>query len=170
MQFDAAAFPENLRRARRARRLTVRALGAQVGVSGAAISKYEMGKSYPGSRVLVNLARALNVGVECLMCSEVCIAAPPPRVKPPTTRMGRARRWGALWKAKAREWRGAARFATEAHRRAVRRSAAHYARANALEVALRALVTAVDGAMTTNADEVSAAMRVAYALLSTEET
>lgn len=167
---SAAAFPENLRRARLARRLTVRALGAQVGVSGAAISKYEMGKSYPGSRVLMNLARALNVGVDCLMCHEVCIAAPPPRQKPPTTRMGRARRWAALWKAKAREWRGAARFAIEAHRRAVRLAAARYARANALEIALRALVVAVDGAMTTNADEVSAAMRAAYALLSTEET
>lgn len=166
---NAAAFPENLRRARLARRLTVRALGAQVGVSGAAISKYEMGKSYPGSRVLVNLAHALNVGVDCLMCNEVCITAPPPRVKSPTTRMARARRWAMLWKAKAREWRGAARFAVEGHRRAVHRSAAHYARANALEMALRALVTAVDGAMTTNADAVGAAVARARALLEGEE-
>ena len=162
---DYAAFPENLRRARTARRLTVRALGAQVGITGAAISKYETGKSYPSSSVLVHLARALNVGVECLMCSEVCIAAPPPRTKPPTTRLGRARRWGALWKAKAREWRGAARFATEGHRRAVHRSSAHYARAAALESALRALVVAVDGAMTTNAAAVGRAVSAARAAL-----
>jgi transcriptional regulator with XRE-family HTH domain len=162
---NAPAFPENLRRARRARRLSVRALGARVGVSGAAISKYEMGKSYPSSSVLVGLAHALDVGVECLMCTEVCIAAPPPRVKPPTSRLGRARRWATLWKAKARAWRGAARFANEAHRRAVHRSAAHYARADALEAALRALVGAVDDAMTTNAHTVEAAVRAARAVL-----
>jgi transcriptional regulator with XRE-family HTH domain len=158
-------FPENLRRARKARRLSVHALGAQVGITGQAISKYETGKSYPSSSTLVHLARALGVGVECLMCAEVCIAAPPPRVKPPTSRLGRARRWAALWKAKAREWRGAARFANEAHRRAVHRSAAHYARAAALEAALRALVGAVDDAMTTNADAVERAVRAARALL-----
>jgi transcriptional regulator with XRE-family HTH domain len=130
---DYPGFPENLRRARKARRLSVHALGAQVGITGQAISKYETGKSYPSSSTLVHLARALGVGVECLMCTEVCIAAPPPRQKPPTSRLGRARRWAALWKVKARAWRVAARIATEQVRREARARRALVARVAELE-------------------------------------
>jgi transcriptional regulator with XRE-family HTH domain len=144
-------FPENLRRARLARRLSVRALGAAVGVTGQAINYYERGRSYPSSSVLVSLARALGVGVECLMSVEVCIAAPRPRQKPPATRLGRALRWAALWRQSARRWR------QWAQSRAVREQRAL--------AALRALVAAVDDAICTNADAVDAAVISARVLL-----
>ena len=128
-------FPENLRRARKARRLTVRALGKRVGVTGQAIGHYETGRSYPSSSVLVALARALGVGVECLMSAEVCVAAPPPRPKPPKGPTARARRWAALWRRSAREWRAAARLATQQYRREAELRRALQARVRELEAA-----------------------------------
>jgi transcriptional regulator with XRE-family HTH domain len=55
---------ERIRQARKARALSQRSLAEQVGVSGMAISKYERDEDVPGSRVLLDLARALEVNVD----------------------------------------------------------------------------------------------------------
>jgi Zn-dependent peptidase ImmA (M78 family)/DNA-binding XRE family transcriptional regulator len=55
---------ERLKIARRAAGLSLEALGARVGVSKMAISKYERGLDMPGSTVLLGLARELGVKTE----------------------------------------------------------------------------------------------------------
>jgi Zn-dependent peptidase ImmA (M78 family)/transcriptional regulator with XRE-family HTH domain len=56
-----------LRMARRMARLSLRALGDQVGVSHTAISKYERGMDVPSSGVLNRLADALGVSLDYLL-------------------------------------------------------------------------------------------------------
>lgn len=57
-------FNQRLQRARKAAGLSLRALGDIVGLSHAAIKKYEDGDTMPASDVLLNIARALGVRVE----------------------------------------------------------------------------------------------------------
>ncbi len=54
-------YPERLKRAREAAGLSLRALAEQVGVSHAAIKKYEDGTNTPDSSQLIKLAKALGV-------------------------------------------------------------------------------------------------------------
>lgn len=54
-------------RARRAKGLTQEALAEQVGVSAAAVSKWETGASYPDITLLSPLARALGLTVDALL-------------------------------------------------------------------------------------------------------
>lgn len=56
-----------LYRARKAAGLSLRAVGGRIGLSHAAIKKYEDGVSIPSSDVLLRLARALGVRVEYLL-------------------------------------------------------------------------------------------------------
>ncbi|MCD5408106.1 XRE family transcriptional regulator, partial [Candidatus Bipolaricaulota bacterium] len=55
---------ERIKQARFLRRMSQRDLAAKVGVSATAISKYEKGLITPSSRILLKLARALDVRVE----------------------------------------------------------------------------------------------------------
>lgn len=57
-------FNIRLHRARKAAGLSLRDLGERVGVSHAAIKKYEDGSAMPSSDILIRLARALNVRSE----------------------------------------------------------------------------------------------------------
>ena len=68
---------ERIKLARRAARLSQRALAKKVGLSAQAISKYERGLDIPSSGVLLRLAQALNVEVEYFFRpSQVTITAP----------------------------------------------------------------------------------------------
>jgi Zn-dependent peptidase ImmA (M78 family)/DNA-binding XRE family transcriptional regulator len=58
---------ERLKMARRMARLSQRDLADRAGVSAMSISKYERNLSTPGSEVLINLAKALDVRVEYLL-------------------------------------------------------------------------------------------------------
>lgn len=53
-----------IKQARKAAGLSLRALAAKADVTAMAISKYETGKSTPSSKVLLSLAKALNVRTE----------------------------------------------------------------------------------------------------------
>jgi Zn-dependent peptidase ImmA (M78 family)/DNA-binding XRE family transcriptional regulator len=55
---------DRIQQARKSAGLSLRALAEMAGISAMAISKYENNKSTPSSRVLLDLARALNVRVE----------------------------------------------------------------------------------------------------------
>jgi len=55
---------ERIKQGRQMAGLTLRELAARVGVSAQAISKYERNIDVPGSKVLIQLARALDVKVE----------------------------------------------------------------------------------------------------------
>lgn len=55
---------ERIKQGRQMAGLTLRDLAADVGVSAQAISKYERNLDVPGSKVLIQLARALGVSVE----------------------------------------------------------------------------------------------------------
>ena len=55
---------ERLKRARAAAGLSMRALAEKADVSANMIKKYEHDQSMPGSRVLIALAKALNVRSE----------------------------------------------------------------------------------------------------------
>jgi len=55
---------ERIKQGRKMVGLNQRQLAANVGVSAQAISKYERDKDVPGSRVLIQLAKALNVRIE----------------------------------------------------------------------------------------------------------
>jgi Zn-dependent peptidase ImmA (M78 family)/transcriptional regulator with XRE-family HTH domain len=57
-------FSTRLHRARKAAGLSLRELGARVGVSHAAIKKYEDGAAMPSSDILIALSRALKVRTE----------------------------------------------------------------------------------------------------------
>lgn len=57
----------NIRRARAKHRLTTRELSARAGVDADVIRAIESGTLIPGSSVIIALARALNVSVECLL-------------------------------------------------------------------------------------------------------
>jgi Zn-dependent peptidase ImmA (M78 family)/DNA-binding XRE family transcriptional regulator len=61
---DNTMFNQRLQRARKAVGLSLRDLGEAVGLSHAAIKKYEDGTALPTSEVLIKLARALNVRSE----------------------------------------------------------------------------------------------------------
>lgn len=67
---------------RRARQLTLKQLGALVGVTDACISRWETGQSFPRPHLLVKLAEVLGLSVDDLMgvplrtsASEVILAA-----------------------------------------------------------------------------------------------
>lgn len=66
-------FGERLRLARKRAGLSLRGLAEQLGgdVSAQAISKYESGKMFPSSGVLVALGKALGVSLDFLMSEEV---------------------------------------------------------------------------------------------------
>lgn len=55
---------QRLRRARKAAGMSLRSLGESVGLSHAAIKKYEDGQAVPSSDVLLKIGRVLNVRVE----------------------------------------------------------------------------------------------------------
>jgi len=57
-------FNTRLHRARKAAGLSMRDLGARVGISHASIKKYEDGVAMPSSDILIGLSRALNVRTE----------------------------------------------------------------------------------------------------------
>ena len=57
-------FNTRLHRARKAAGLTLRGLGELVGLSHAAIKKYEDGAMMPSSDILIKLSRALKVRTE----------------------------------------------------------------------------------------------------------
>lgn len=135
-------FADNLRRARKARGLSLRALAAQIdhAVTPQAIHRYETGQTWPSSSVLVALAHAVHVPVECLMSETACIAAPPPKpAKPPASRIGRVRAWAALWRRSAHNWRQLSRFNVRAYRRADEERRAWRARVTELEAAIERL-------------------------------
>ncbi len=66
-------FGERLRLARKRAGLSLRDLAARIGndVSAQAISKYESGKMFPSSSVLVSLGKALDVSLDFLMSDQV---------------------------------------------------------------------------------------------------
>jgi Zn-dependent peptidase ImmA (M78 family)/DNA-binding XRE family transcriptional regulator len=55
---------ERIKQARKAAGLSLRALADRAGITAMAISKYEVGKSTPSSRVLLDLSKALGVRTE----------------------------------------------------------------------------------------------------------
>lgn len=57
-------WAEAMRRARKARKLSVRGLAQNAGVSQAALYSYETGKQDPGLFNLVCLADALGIGLD----------------------------------------------------------------------------------------------------------
>ena len=59
-----------LRERRRALNMTMKQLGKIVGVSEAAISHYETGKREPDTNMLYQLAKALGVTVDYLLCDD----------------------------------------------------------------------------------------------------
>lgn len=59
-------FGERLQQARKASGLTLRALGAGVGVSQTAIQKYERGVMFPSSDLLLKLCQVLRIPVDSL--------------------------------------------------------------------------------------------------------
>jgi len=70
-------FGDRLRLARKRAGLSLRDLAERIGndVSAQAISKYESGKMFPSSGVLVALGKALDVSLDFLMSSEVAALA-----------------------------------------------------------------------------------------------
>jgi Zn-dependent peptidase ImmA (M78 family)/transcriptional regulator with XRE-family HTH domain len=66
-------FGERLKLARKRAGLSLRELAARIGndVSAQAISKYESGKMFPSSSVLVALSKALDVSLDFLMSNQV---------------------------------------------------------------------------------------------------
>ncbi len=66
-------FGDRLRLARKRAGLSLRELAERIGnvVSAQAISKYESGKMFPSSSVLVALGRALDVSLDFLMSSRI---------------------------------------------------------------------------------------------------
>lgn len=64
-----ALFGDKLRVARALRDLGLRDVSKVVGVSANAISKYETGKMFPSSSVLVAMAELYDVSLDWLMCS-----------------------------------------------------------------------------------------------------
>lgn len=70
-------FGDRLRLARKRACLSLRDLAERIGndVSAQAISKYESGKMFPSSSVLVALGKALDVSLDFLMSSEVVALA-----------------------------------------------------------------------------------------------
>ncbi|HOZ45224.1 MAG TPA: XRE family transcriptional regulator [Candidatus Hydrogenedentes bacterium] len=68
---------ERIKQARRMACLSLRELGARVGVSHQAIAKYEKGEDIPSSGVLLRLSEALEVGVDFfLQPVEVSVSRP----------------------------------------------------------------------------------------------
>lgn len=63
-------FGERLRVARARARMSLRAVGEQVGVTGQAVKKYEDDVAMPSSKVLLNLCECLDVSMEWLMAPE----------------------------------------------------------------------------------------------------
>lgn len=57
-----------IREARKAKSLTMKELGQLIGVSESAISMYETFKREPDNATLVNIASALDVSVDFLLC------------------------------------------------------------------------------------------------------
>jgi Zn-dependent peptidase ImmA (M78 family)/transcriptional regulator with XRE-family HTH domain len=70
-------FGERLKLARRRAGLSLRDLAERIGndVSAQAISKYESGKMFPSSSVLVSLGKALDVSLDFLMSNQVAALA-----------------------------------------------------------------------------------------------
>lgn len=60
-------FGENLKKLRKSRNLSQKALGAKVGLSKAVISKYENGMSYPSFDVLIRIAQYFGVTTDYLL-------------------------------------------------------------------------------------------------------
>lgn len=61
------AFPDNVKRLRKKKRLTQAQLGELIGVSQQVIASYERGKSKPSLETGTNLAKALDTTVEQLL-------------------------------------------------------------------------------------------------------
>lgn len=61
---------ERLREARKGKHLTMKQLGAMVGVTEAAISHYELGKRQPDYDLAVKLSECLGVSVDYLLGRE----------------------------------------------------------------------------------------------------
>lgn len=56
-----------IRKIRRGKDITIEALGESVGMSGASISRYEMGINLPKLETLVKIAEALDVSASSLL-------------------------------------------------------------------------------------------------------
>lgn len=71
------SFGEKLRQLRKERNWSQDALGAELGIHGRHIGKYETGKVMPGADTLVKIARVFGVSVDYLLLDE---AVPEPAV------------------------------------------------------------------------------------------
>ena len=60
-----------LKMARKAAKLTQKALGNMVGVSPSAIANYETGVSYPNEDILINLMNKLNIDANYLYADDI---------------------------------------------------------------------------------------------------
>lgn len=67
-----------IREVRRAAGLTMKQLGAMVGVSEGAISHYETGRREPDPLTLGRIANALSVSVDYLLGRDTQTSVPPP--------------------------------------------------------------------------------------------
>ena len=62
---------QNIKQFRLERNLTQEQLGATLGISGQAISKWETSETYPDGAMLVPLAQALGVSLDKLFGNEI---------------------------------------------------------------------------------------------------
>lgn len=74
----ARELPEQLRRAREAKRLSVRALAKRVGVSPSQISAIELGRSQPSAATLYAIVAELDLSIDDLIFGSRRRAAEPP--------------------------------------------------------------------------------------------
>lgn len=73
---SAKVFGNRLKQARKAAGLSLRTLASQIGLSHAAIQKYENGEVFPSSDCLIKLAAAINVPIEHLFRPETVELGP----------------------------------------------------------------------------------------------
>lgn len=63
-------YPNNIREARKARRLTMKQLGELIGAAESSVSQYETGKRQPDNEMLLRIAEALDTTVGYLLGAE----------------------------------------------------------------------------------------------------
>lgn len=74
MGLDRIQFARNIRRLRKDAGLTQDLLGAQLGITNAAISQIELGRTMPGPATLFAMAEALGVSVGVLLNEPLALA------------------------------------------------------------------------------------------------
>lgn len=60
-------FPERLKEARKAKKLTQKELATKLGLTDARITQYENGQGYPSAEVLYKICIELNVSMDWIM-------------------------------------------------------------------------------------------------------